>query len=71
MLPSWAYLILHNKKPWEIRGTNTKIRGRIGIIAKSSGKIYGEVTLVNSFPLTRELFNKAGKLTRHFNNLKA
>lgn len=56
LLPFWANLIVKGKKTWEIRSRNTKIRGRIGIIASKLGVIVGETELVDSFPLTKELF---------------
>ena len=46
-------LILQNKKKWEIRGTNTKKRERIKIACSKTGLIFGEVDLVDSFPLTK------------------
>ena len=58
LLPQWAYLILNGRKTWEVRSSNTKIRGKIGIIASKTGKIFGEVEVVDSFPLTKELFEQ-------------
>ena len=58
VLPFWARLILTGQKTWEIRSTNTKQRGTIGIIPSGSGKVLGEVKLIDSFPLTRELFER-------------
>jgi len=40
-------LILEGKKTWELRKSNTKIRGVIALISK--GKLYGFVKLVNTF----------------------
>ena len=57
VLDGWAKMILSGEKTWEIRNRNTKLRGTIGIIVKGTGCIYGEVGLVDSFPLTEELFN--------------
>ncbi len=44
-----AYIekILQNEKTWEIRGTNTKIRGRIALIRKGAGTIIGTCDLVD------------------------
>ncbi len=36
----WAKAILRGKKELEIRGSNTKIRGTIGIIASGTKKSY-------------------------------
>jgi hypothetical protein len=33
----WIELILEGKKTWEIRGSNTKIRGPIALIKSGSG----------------------------------
>jgi len=54
----WLELILAGKKSWEIRGSNTRIRGKIGLIQSGSGKIFGEAELVDSIPLTKELLKK-------------
>ena len=47
----WLDLILDGKKNWEIRGSDTKIRGRIYLIESGSGLIRGKVNLVESFPV--------------------
>ena len=39
-------------KVYEIRGTATHKRGRVGLIESGSGKVVGETILVNSFPVT-------------------
>lgn len=54
--PYWADLILSGKKTWEIRGSQTHKRGKIAVIVSGSGKIWGEVELVDCFPCTLELF---------------
>ncbi len=41
-------MILEGKKTWEIRGTNTQIRGRIAVIKSGSGTIIGTVELTDS-----------------------
>lgn len=43
--PNWAELILNGSKDIEIRGSNTNIRGNIGIIESGTKKVYGEVVL--------------------------
>lgn len=49
----WAWRVVKGVKTWEIRGTGSKKRGRIGIaIPKHQGKtaqIIGEVTISDSF----------------------
>lgn len=47
----WADMILNGEKTWEIRGSQTKQRGRICIIKSGSGKIFGSVDLVDCIPL--------------------
>lgn len=44
----WADLILSGEKTWEIRGSQTHQRGRIGIIKSGTGKIFGSVELVTA-----------------------
>ena len=46
--PKWAELILTGQKTWEIRGSNTRKRGLIGIAESGTGKVYGEVELIDS-----------------------
>ncbi|MCA1060358.1 ASCH domain-containing protein [Rossellomorea aquimaris] len=48
----WIEHILDGKKKWEIRGSNTKIRGTIALIKSGSGMVYGEVNLIDSKELT-------------------
>jgi hypothetical protein len=43
----WATLLVDGEKTWELRTTSTKIRGLIGVAAKSSGTIIGAVDLVD------------------------
>lgn len=50
----WIDLILDGKKNWEIRGSNTKKRGEIGLIKSGSGMVYGTVNIVESKELTLE-----------------
>lgn len=47
--------ILTGRKTWEMRSAHTKKRGRIALIKKGSGKIYGTATIINSLgPFTEE-----------------
>lgn len=55
----WIDLILDGKKDWEIRGSNTLIRGKIQLIQSGSGLVIGEAELVDSLVLNREEYNKA------------
>ncbi|MCT2535367.1 ASCH domain-containing protein [Aquibacillus koreensis] len=50
----WIELILEGKKSWEIRGSNTKIRGPVVLIKSGSGKVFGEVNIVDSKALSLE-----------------
>ena len=50
--------ILNGKKTWELRGSNTKKRGTISIAYSGTNKRFGTVELVDSIPLTRELYEK-------------
>ena len=50
----WLDLILAGQKTWEIRGSNTKVRGRIALIESGSGLVLGEAHLVDVVgPLTK------------------
>lgn len=42
----WITFILQNKKTWELRGSVTNMRGRIGLVASGSGCIVGGATLI-------------------------
>ncbi|MCG6537850.1 MAG: ASCH domain-containing protein [Syntrophales bacterium LBB04] len=42
----WIEKILAGRKTWEIRGSNTNIRGRIGLIKSGSGLVVGTWDLV-------------------------
>lgn len=52
----WADYILEGKKSWEIRGSNTKIRGEIAIIKSGTGLIYGTAELVDVIKLSKDMF---------------
>lgn len=58
----WIELILEGKKTWEIRGSNTKIRGPIVLIKSGSKKAFGEVNIIDS----RELCLKDYQESRRF-----
>jgi hypothetical protein len=55
----WIDLILKGEKTWEIRGSNTKIRGEIALIKSGTGTILGTVDLVDSKPLTLEEYQES------------
>lgn len=50
----WLDLIFSGKKTLEIRSSNTKIRGKIGLIESGSGHIVGECELVSTKQLSKE-----------------
>ncbi|MGM0751652.1 MAG: ASCH domain-containing protein [Bacillota bacterium] len=50
----WIELILEGRKSWEIRGSNTKMRGTIALIKSGSGMVFGEVNINDSKELTLE-----------------
>ena len=56
----WIDYILDGRKVWEIRGSNTKIRGKIALIQSGSGLIIGECELMDSIPLDERTY-KQGK----------
>jgi hypothetical protein len=47
----WIDMILDGKKTWEIRGSNTKIRGKIYLIKSGTGMVFGTVDVVDCIPL--------------------
>lgn len=57
----WIDLILHGEKIWEIRGSNTKIRGEIALIKSGTGTILGTVELVGSKKLTMQEYLNSNK----------
>jgi len=61
----WIDLILDRMKPWEIRGSNTSVRGRIWLIQSGTKHIVGQASLVDSFPLTQLKF----EMNRHFHRV--
>eukprot|EP00435_Cladocopium_sp_Y103_P046798 s1761_g13.t1 len=44
----WALKLLNGEKSWEIRGSSTAKRGTIAIAISGTGKLYGEITLVDA-----------------------
>ncbi len=53
----WIDKILARTKTWEMRGSRTTKRGRIGLIQSGSGTVIGLANLVNVVgPLTRAQF---------------
>ena len=63
-------LILEGKKTWELRKSNTKIRGLIALISK--GKLYGFVNLTNTFRIkvselkAFEHMHRAGRILKRY-----
>ena len=57
----WVDYILDGKKVWEIRGSNTKIRGRIALIQSGSGLVVGECDLVDCLALDKKSFQENRK----------
>lgn len=64
--PKWADMILNEDKVIEVRGSNTKIRGTIGIIKSKTKKVWGTVKIYSSKPMNKELF----ELTKSSHGLK-
>jgi predicted transcriptional regulator len=56
--PNWADYILDGYKDLEIRGSNTKIRGDIGIIQSGSKMVYGTANLKDTIKLNKQLFDE-------------
>ena len=54
----WANLILSGRKTWEIRRTNTKIRGRIALGNTKTLCCVGYATLIDSVEMTVEELKK-------------
>jgi len=52
----WLDLILSGKKNWEIRGSNTKIRGKIELIQSGSGTIVGCCDIVGCKEINIEMY---------------
>jgi hypothetical protein len=56
--PQWSSRLMReiDPKTWEIRSANTRVRGRVGIMSSGVKELLGEAVLLDSFPLTRELY---------------
>jgi len=65
--------ILEGKKTWEIRGSNSHVRGKIALIRSGSGLVVGTCKLVGVVgPLTlRELKKHASKLGRTSSEIRS
>lgn len=57
----WLDLIFSGEKNWEIRGSNTNIRGKILLIESGSKNIVGECILESSIILDKEMINRSYK----------
>lgn len=55
----WIDLILDGKKTWEIRSSNTHIRGEIELIQSSSGLVIGKCELVDSIQLDLKTYQSS------------
>jgi len=56
----WIEMILSGEKSWEIRGSNTKIRGKIALIRSGSGLVVGRCELVDVVgPLTLAKYQRS------------
>ncbi|TGB02913.1 ASCH domain-containing protein [Halobacillus salinus] len=61
----WIDLILNARKTWEIRGSNTKKRGKIALIKSGSGMVFGEVNIKDSKELSLEEY----QVSREFHGI--
>lgn len=61
---TWLDLILDGKKTWEIRGSDTKKRGRILLAESGTGLIKGSVVLEHTSLLLKEDFEAYPKKHR-------
>ena len=52
----WLDKIFDENKDWEIRGSNTLIRGKIVLIQSGSGLIMGEAELIDVIPMNADKF---------------
>ena len=55
----WIDFILDGKKAWEIRGSNTNIRGKIERIQSQSGLVIGKCELVDSIQLDLKTYQSS------------
>lgn len=69
----WADLILNGYKAMELRGSNTRIRGTIGIIKSGSKMVYGTVDLIDCVSIRTEQeyikYTDKHKVTYNFKNI--
>ena len=54
----WIDYILSGNKTWEIRGSNTNIRGKIELIQSGSGLVVGSCDIVDSKELTSDSYRQ-------------
>lgn len=54
----WIDFIFEGKKTWEIRGSNTNIRGKIALIKSGTSMVLGTVDLVDSKKLDFEEYKQ-------------
>jgi hypothetical protein len=59
----WIDYILDNKKTWEIRGCNTKIRGQIELIQSGSGLVVGSCNIIDCKEIVLEEY--ANSIDKH------
>jgi hypothetical protein len=55
----WIDYILDGKKTWEIRGSNTKIRGKIALIQSGTGLVMGTAELIDCKRLSLSEYQEA------------
>ena len=60
----FSKLIVSGRKTMELRSSNTRVRGRIYIIESKSKTIIGESFVINSYILTKEIFDE--NFDKHF-----
>jgi hypothetical protein len=61
----WIDMLLDGQKIWEIRGSQTSVRGRIALVASGSGTVIGVCDLVDCIgPLTQNQYRKNAKKAR-------
>lgn len=52
----WIDYLLNGEKVWEIRSSNSNIRGTVGLIQSGTGKIFGTIELVDSILLDEQTY---------------
>ena len=63
----WVDYILNSDKIWEIRGSKTKIRGKIELIQSGSGLVVGSCEIIDCIHLSLEEY-KANAKKHHITN---